>query len=224
MQTVGVILAGSGRADGSEIHESVCALLSLAQVGLPYRCFAPDAAQTEVVNHVTGKAMVGESRNMLIEASRIARGEIGDLAKVEVDTLSAIVIPGGLGASGRNLSSYAYDGAACRINADLERLIVAMHSQRKPIVALCLAPVIIARVLGGRGIPVKVTIGTDDKTATAIQAMGATHEPCATDGCVVDREHRVLTTPCYMTATSVAEVYTGVKRTMEELSQLLQQK
>jgi len=217
-----VMLCGAGRADGSEMHESGCALLSLAQVGLPYRCFAPDAAQTEVVNHLTGKATVGESRNMLVEAARIARGEISDLAKAQADDLLAIVIPGGLGC-GKNFCSYAYDGAACHVNADLERLIVAMHAQRKPIVALCLAPVIVARVLGGRNVPVKVTIGNDAKTSAAVQAMGAIHEPCAADRCVVDEEHRVLTTPCYMNAASVAEVYAGVKQTMEALSRLLQQ-
>lgn len=73
MKKIGVVLSGCGVYDGSEIHEAVITLLALARHGAEAICFAPDKNQTDVVNHLTGESMA-ETRNVLTEAARIARG------------------------------------------------------------------------------------------------------------------------------------------------------
>ncbi|EPN20295.1 isoprenoid biosynthesis protein with amidotransferase-like domain, partial [Pseudomonas syringae pv. actinidiae ICMP 19070] len=102
---VAVILSGCGVYDGAEIHESVLTLLRLDQRGAQVQCFAPDIAQHHVINHLTGEEMP-ESRNVLIESARIARGEVKDIREANADDFDALIIPGGFG-SAKNLSDLA---------------------------------------------------------------------------------------------------------------------
>lgn len=46
-----------------------------------------------VVDHVKGQP-TPEQRNVLVESARIARGNIKDLAKLDVKGLDALIIPG----------------------------------------------------------------------------------------------------------------------------------
>lgn len=46
-----------------------------------------------VVDHVKGQP-TQEKRNVLVESARIARGNIKDLAKLDVKGLDALIIPG----------------------------------------------------------------------------------------------------------------------------------
>lgn len=55
--------------------------------------FAPNADQMHVVNHCEGKP-TGEKRNILQESARIARGEVTDLAKMDMSAFDAAIIPG----------------------------------------------------------------------------------------------------------------------------------
>lgn len=89
---VAVILSGCGVYDGAEIHESVLTLLRLDQRGAQVQCFAPDIAQHHVINHLTGEEMP-ESRNVLIESARIARGEVKDIREANADDFDALIIP-----------------------------------------------------------------------------------------------------------------------------------
>ena len=73
MKKIGVCLSGCGVNDGSEIHESVITVLTLDRAGAEILYTAPDMEQTKVVNHLTGNKM-NESRNVLVESARIARG------------------------------------------------------------------------------------------------------------------------------------------------------
>jgi enhancing lycopene biosynthesis protein 2 len=221
---VAVVLSGCGRGDGSEIHESVSVLIHLHRHGAEYRCFAPDAPQADVINHVTGRPM-NETRNQMVEAARISRGEIAPLSSLAAEQFDALVFPGGFGAA-KNLCSFAKDGPECDVNPDVRRVVNAFHAQRKPIAMCCIAPVIAARILGtamgGEGC--SVTIGTDEGTAQAIRRMGATNVPKHVTEAYVDRDNRLVSTPAYMCEAGPYDVFTGIGKMIDELMALAGQK
>lgn len=164
---VAVILSGCGVYDGAEIHESVITLLRLDQRGAKVQCFAPDIAQLHVINHLTGEQMP-ETRNVLVESARIARGEIKDVREAKVEDFDALIIPGGFGAA-KNLSSFATEGAACTVQADVLCLAEAFAEAGKPIGLMCISPAIAAKIYGPGVI---CTIGSDADTAAAVTKMG----------------------------------------------------
>lgn len=219
MAKVAVCLSGCGVFDGSEIHEAVLTLLSLDQAGAKYVCCAPNTDQPAVVNHLSRKATPGERRNMLVESARIARGDIQDVAQVHARDIDALIFPGGLGAA-KNLSSFAADGCDCAVHPEVERLIGEMIDAGKPLAAICIAPAMLSRVLGKRGLTAEVTIGNDAQTASAIQKMGLRHKDCPCTSCVVDSAHRVVTTPAYMLGRGPAEVFEGIRSLVGELLRL----
>ena len=213
MPKIGVVLSGCGFMDGAEIHEATLTLLHLDDLGAEIICMAPDADNIEVVDH-TKKAPTGERRNVLSEAGRIARGDIRDIARVKADELDALIFPGGLGAA-KNLCDWASQGPDCRVNPQVERLIVDMHARKKPQGFICIAPVLAARVLGKNGL--RITIGTDAATARAIERCGAIHQDCKVDDAVADSDHRVVTTPAYMLGPSISYVSKGIKKLVEQV-------
>jgi enhancing lycopene biosynthesis protein 2 len=215
---IGVLLSGCGVLDGSEIHEAVLTLLAIDNAGAEAVCIAPNADQMHVVNHVTGEPVAGERRNMLVEAARIARGNIRDAATVEAGDLDALILPGGYGAV-KNLCSYAVDGRDCRVRPEVERLLRQMHEAGKPIGAICIAPVIVARIFGAQGAP-EITIGTDAATAGDVQAMGATHVNCPVREFVADEANRLVTTPAYMLARSIGEAAAGIEKAVRAVIQM----
>ncbi len=215
---VGVVLSGCGFQDGAEIHESVLTLLALDRAGAEIACFAPDIDQAKVVNHLTG-ADADETRNVLVESARIARGEIADVKTADAATLDALILPGGFGAA-MNLCDFAMKGPDADVNDDVAALVRAVHEAGKPIGAICIAPALIAKVLGKDGAPT-LTIGTDEGTAGAIQACGAGHQDCAVEDFVVDREQRIVTTPAYMLGPTIKHVAEGIERCVAEVIELV---
>ncbi len=211
MAKVGVLLSGCGVQDGAEIHEAVLTLLAIHEMGAEAVCMAPNAQQRKVVNHLTGEEM-DELRNVLVEAARIARGEIRDAAEVKAEDLDALILPGGFGAA-LNMSDFALAGAEMKVRADVERVIRDVHQAGKPIGALCIAPALIAKLIPG----VKLTIGTDTNTAHALEQMGARHESCEVTGVVVDEENRVVSTPAYMLGPGINEVWQGIRACVREV-------
>ena len=212
---VAVLLSGCGVFDGAEIHEAVLTLLALDQQGARYFCCAPNIPQAVVIDHTT-REPVRETRNVLTEAARIARGEIRDLATVRVDELDALILPGGFGAA-KNLSDFATTGAACRVQPDVERLVGECLAARKPVGAICIAPATLARIIANRGQKARLTIGTDAGTARAINGMGCTHENHAVTEIAVDEGLRIVSTPAYMLGRGPAEVYEGIRRLVERV-------
>src|SRR5680860_591734 len=192
MKKIAVVLAGNGVFDGAEIHEATLTLLSIARNGAEYQCFAPDINQAHVVNHITGEVMP-ETRNVLIEAARIARGNIKPLSEYNSSEFDALVFPGGFGVA-KNLCTFAFDGVDCKVNSDVEAAIRSTIVAEKPIGALCISPVLIAKVIGD----VEVTIGQDKETIDAIETFGATHLKTSHGEIVVDEKYKIVTTPCYM--------------------------
>lgn len=215
---VGVVLSGCGFQDGAEIHESVLALLALDRAGADVYCFAPDVSQARVVNHLTGEE-VDETRNVLVESARIARGAIRDLKEASADELDALVLPGGFGAA-LNLSDFAVKGAEGSVHPDLEALLRTMHAAGKPIGAICIAPAVIAQALGGES--PTLTIGNDADTAEAIQSCGASHEDCPVEAFVLDVENRIVTTPAYMLGPGVKDVAAGIEQCIAEVLRLVE--
>jgi len=203
MKKFAVILAGCGVYDGAEIHEAVMTLYAIARQGASYECFAPDVKQHHVVNHLTGKEMP-ESRNVLVESARIARGKIRPLNSLEVRSFDAVIFPGGFGVA-KNLCTYAFDGADCKVNPQVAEVIREAVSLRKPIGALCISPVMLAKVLG----EVDVTIGQDPGTARAIEKMGAHHKPTTHGQVIIYQKHKVFTTPCYMLDATITDIADG---------------
>lgn len=210
---VGVVLSGCGFQDGAEIHESVLTLLALDRAGAEVRCFAPDVEQAVVVDHRTGET-VKERRNVLVESARIARGRIQDVKEAKAKDLDAVVLPGGFGAA-LNLSNFATKGASCDVHPEVARLLREMHAAKKPIGAICIAPAVVARALGASH--PRLTIGHDPGTAKALTACGAVHEDCPVDRFVVDRDHRIVSTPAYMLGPSIRHVAEGIERCVAEV-------
>lgn len=205
MKRIGVLLAGCGYLDGAEVHEAVLTLLALDEAGAEAVCMAPDIPQRKVVNHLTGEEMP-ESRNVLIESARIARGQIQAVSDVDPDTLDALILPGGFGAA-LNLSDFALSGANQQIDASVANMVTTVHEAGKPIGAICIAPAIIAKLIPG----VKLTIGNDSGTANALESMGATHQNCAVTDIVVDEEKRIVSSPAYMLGPWVKDVAAGIR-------------
>lgn len=207
MKKIGVVLSGSGVYDGSEIHEAVITLLAIAREGAEAVCFAPDKPQTDVINHLTGEPM-GESRNVLIEAARIARGAILPIAQASINDLDALIVPGGFGAA-KNLSSFASLGSESVVDPNLKRLALEMHQAGKPLGFMCIAPAMLPKIFA---FPLRLTIGTDIDTAEVLEDMGAEHVPCPVDDIVVDEDNKVVTTPAYMLAQNIAEAAAGIEK------------
>jgi enhancing lycopene biosynthesis protein 2 len=211
---VGVILSGCGVYDGAEIHEAVVTMLALDRHGAEMILCAPNVEQMHVVNHLTGEVEEGASRNVLVEAARIARGNIRDVADVTADEMEALILPGGFGAA-KNLCDFAVAGPDCTVNPDVARLVRDVHAQGKPVAAVCIAPALLAKVLGAEG--PELTIGTDEGTASALESLGAKHVACPVTEFVVDRERKLITSPAYMLAQRISEAAEGIEKTVAEL-------
>lgn len=203
---VAVVLSGCGVFDGAEIHESVLTMLALARAGAEIQFLAPNIPQARVVNHLSGEVAAGETRNVLVEAARIARGKIMDIAEADSRDYAAVFFPGGFGAA-TNLSDFADQGAACTVQPDVLRFAAAMAQAGKPACYICIAPALIPQIYGPG---VKLTIGSDAATAKTIEAMGGQHVGCPVHEFVVDQKHKVVSTPAYMLAQNIAEAATGI--------------
>ncbi len=211
---IAVVLSGSGVYDGSEIHEATLSLYAISKNGGEYQIFAPNIDQHHVVNHLTGEEM-SETRNVLVESARIARGQIKDLTEFDANDFDAILFPGGYGAA-KNLCSLAFDGADCKVNSGVEKVLKAMHVASKPIAALCIAPALIAKVITGA----EVTIGNDAGTAGAIQAMGSHHKQAGHGEVVIDVKNKIVTTPCYMLDATIAQIGQGAENVVKTIMEM----
>jgi enhancing lycopene biosynthesis protein 2 len=214
---VGVVLSGCGVYDGAEIHETVVVLLAIDRLGAEAVMCAPDVAQMHVVNHLTGEVEEGAERNVLVESARIARGAIRDVTTVGADELDALILPGGFGAA-KNLCNFAVKGADCEVDPGVAALVRAVHSQAKPVASVCIAPALIAKVLGDES--PALTIGNDVAAAGALESMGATHVECPVTEFVVDRERKLVSSPAYMLAESISEAAEGIEKTVQTLLEM----
>ena len=218
MKKIAVVLSGCGVFDGSEIHEATATLLALDRANVNVTICAPAGPQMHVVDHQTGEPATGEKRDILVESARIARGAVADIATLDAADFDAVILPGGFGAA-KNLSTFAIDGADARINPAVADFLKAAHAAGKTIGAMCIAPAVIAGVFGP-DIPVSLTIGNDPGTAAAIEKMGAKHLESPVDGVIIDRENKIVSTPAYMLAGRISEVFTGVAKLVDAVLEI----
>ena len=212
---IAVILSGCGVYDGAEVHESVITLLRLDQRGAQVQCFAPNISQLHVINHLTGEEMP-ESRNVLVESARIARGNIKDIREASVEDFDALIVPGGFGAA-KNLSNFAIEGAGCTVQPDVLALTEAFAEAGKPVGLICISPALAAKIYGPG---VTCTIGNDADTAAAMNKMGATHAECAVTDIVEAKARKLVSTPAYMLAQSISEAASGINKLVDRVLEL----
>ncbi|MBF8781605.1 isoprenoid biosynthesis glyoxalase ElbB [Pseudomonas fulva] len=212
---VAVILSGCGVYDGAEIQESVITLLRLDQRGAQVQCFAPNIAQLHVIDHLTGQTMP-ESRNVLVESARIARGQVKDLREANAEQFDALIVPGGFGAA-KNLSNFALEGSDCSVHPDVLALAEAFAEAGKPVGLICIAPAMAAKIYGPG---VVCTIGNDADTSAAMVKMGATHEQCDVHDIVEDTQRKLVTTPAYMLAQSISEAAGGIYKLVDRVLEM----
>ena len=215
-QNIAVVLSGCGVFDGAEINEVVLTLLHLEKNDASYQCFAPDQAQHHVVNHITGEEMP-ESRNVLIESARIVRGNIKPLSECVANDFDALIIPGGFGVA-KNLSDFAFNGTNMTVNSQLLNLAKDFKDAHKPAGYMCIAPALCSHIYGEG---VKATIGTDEDTASALNAMGAQHCSVQVGDIVIDEQHKLVTTPAYMLAENIVQAESGIARLVSEVLKLV---
>jgi len=225
---IAVLLSGSGVYDGSEIHESVLTLLAIDQLGAEAVCVAPNKNQHHVLNHLTGEEME-ESRNILVESARIARGNVSSLSDVNPDELDALAVPGGFGTA-KNHTNWAFEGPDGTINPEVRDFIVAFVRAGKPIAAMCMAPTTIAKALEGVEMPAKpkLTVGTTEQSSPydikaiseGMEKLGASPVMCEKDSLVTDDVNNIITSPCYMMDASISDIYGGIQKTINKLVEL----
>jgi len=219
MKKVGVILAGSGVYDGAEIHEAVLTMLALDKRNVKMVIMAPDVKQYHVINHLNGEEM-NESRNVLIEAARIARGEIKNIKDVDSSTLDAVILPGGFGVA-KNLCDFAFKGENCIVEPSVLDFLSKIIKDKKPLGAVCIAPVLVAKIYEHLGKKAELTIGTDAETASKVETMGNTHISCQVKEFHIDRKNNLVSSPAYMLGQRISEVAEGIDKTVEALLELI---
>ncbi|MCO4770971.1 MAG: isoprenoid biosynthesis glyoxalase ElbB [Deltaproteobacteria bacterium] len=211
-KTIAVVLSGCGVYDGAEIHEAVLTLLALDRAGVTTQIYAPDIPQAHVVNHLTGEVAEGETRNVLVESARIARGEIKALSELSASDANALVFPGGFGGA-KNLSTFAFDGPAMSVNAEVTRVVSEFRASEKPIGFICITPAFAAKLIPG----VKITLGCEGDAPAAARQLGAEHVETSVDQIVIDEQHNVVSTAAYMLGPWIAAVAAGIDALVAEV-------
>ena len=212
---IAIIIGGCGHRDGSEIHETTMTMLAVEEHGATYQMFAPNRNQYHVLNHLDGTEM-HEQRNMLVEAARIARGNILPLENFDVNQFDAVIFPGGFGVA-KNFFNYAFKGVDCEVDEQIAHIIQSVHQAGKPIGALCISPVLMAKILGN----ITVTIGQDAKTARDIEQMGATNVNTSNGDVVTDKKNKIFSTPCYMLDANLVDIHEDAYNLVEAMMEYM---
>lgn len=225
MKNIAVILSGCGNRDGSELQESLSLLLAIDRRGWHCQCFAPEGL-FEVVPHIDlpddeeeGTLLDMEQRDIFVESARIARGNLLPLEQYSPADYDALALPGGMGAA-RNLSTFAFDGPRMEVVDSVQDAILATYRAGKPVLAMCIAPMVLAKVLGRY--KVELTLGPDDNQASQVaKGFGCKVRACGPTDVCVDDERKVLTTPAYMAATRISEIFAGAENLVAALEKIM---
>lgn len=218
MSKVGVLLAGCGVQDGSEIYEAVLTILALEKGGASVMALAPDVPQAIIINHYTGDETRLQDRDILAESARIVRGKITSVTEVSAHDLDALILIGGYGAV-QNLCSYATDGIDATVNGAANRLINEMHGLGKPIGSMCIASVVVALALRNRenGSAPILSVGNDGKTVMALQKIGARHMETSVEQICIDSTNNLVSTPAFMLAKTPGEAEAGINKLVDQV-------
>jgi enhancing lycopene biosynthesis protein 2 len=224
---IGVLLSGCGVYDGAEIHETVLTLLALEEKGLESICIGIDKEQHHVVNHISGNEM-NEKRNMLTEASRIARGNIININNLKIQDIDALIIPGGFG-SAKNFTNWAFEGPDGSIIKEVKELILHLVHYKKPIIALCVSPVVVSKALEGSGIKANLTIGSNqeespydiDSFKNGLEKTGASVAQKTIREIHIDQKNKIISAPCYMMEASILDIRNNIKQAIDAMAEMI---
>lgn len=224
---IGVLLSGCGVYDGAEIQESILTLLSIEEIGATAVCISVDKPQHHVINHLTGEEM-NESRNMMVESARIARGDVKNILDVNPADIDALVIPGGFG-SAKNFTDWAFNGPDGEILPEVKLLLVNLMNIGKPIAALCVSPVVLSKALEDSNLSPKMTIGTDQEKSpydiagfsAGLNKVGTSTEMKSVREILIDPENKIVTAPCYMMDASILDIRKNIRSAIEALRDLI---
>lgn len=224
---IGILLSGCGVYDGAEIQESILAMLAIEEIGGTVIPISVNKNQHHVINHLTGKEM-NETRNMMIESSRISRGNVVDINSISPADIDALVIPGGFG-SAKNFTTWAFEGSDSTILPEVKLLLVNMVNVGKPIVALCVSPVVVAKAFEGSSIHSEMTIGSINSKSpydissfnSGLQLTSVTTENKTITEIHIDKTNKIITAPCYMMDASLLEVRNNIKQAIDALKELI---
>jgi len=223
---IGVLLSGNGVYDGAEIQEAVLTLLAIDEMGWNAVCISVDKPQHHVINHLSGEVM-DESRNMLVEAARIARGQITPIDSISPADIDALVIPGGFG-SAKNFTSWAFDGPESTILPEVKLLLVNLVNVGKPIVALCVSPVVVAKAFEGSSIHPTLSLGSGSESSPydinsfneGLRATGAIAQERTIREVLIDPTNRIICAPCYMMDARITEINANIKQALVALNEI----
>lgn len=216
MKKIAIVIAGCGNQDGTEVTEAVSLLISLSQHNVQSSFYALNK-DFNPINHLNGEIDLSQKRNLLIEAGRIARGEVSDLATLEAKNFDGLAFAGGFGAA-KHLCNWAEKQSACTVDPIVENVILDFYSHNNPIAALCISPVLLAKVLGSKKIT--ITLGNDPETIAEVLKTKAIHEICPVDDFITDRDHKIITTPAYMYDAKAHEVFKGISGLVREFVEM----
>lgn len=219
---VAVVLAGCGAKDGAEITEAVSLLVALSEAGIEARLFAPNRPLHHTIDHLHKKE-VAEKRNILVEAARIARGDIAPIESLDVARFDALAFGGGFGVA-KNLCNYAFAEVDARLFDDVKVPLVGFLRAKKPVAALCIAPIVVAlgvREIGIKSAKLTLGDGSDKAAVSAIEKWGLRHVPCANNEACVDTENRLVSSPAYMLADATpADIFASARALVAGLDTL----
>ncbi len=212
-----VIFSGCGQKEGTEISEAVCCLLALEKRGIIWEGFAPNKTFMACSYIKGSKKELGE-RGIIDEACRITRRDVHPLEGLKVEEFDLLCLPGGLGAA-KILSNFKTHGFQGEVLESLKEIILSFHKQKKPIVAICLSPAIVAIALKNEK-NIKITMGMDKSYQTGC-SWAVIKESAATD-CVLDPLNRIVSTPAFMIENATRyDVFCGIDKAIEEATKLL---
>ncbi|XP_036302018.1 glutamine amidotransferase-like class 1 domain-containing protein 3, mitochondrial isoform X2 [Pipistrellus kuhlii] len=190
---VALVLSGCGVYDGTELHEASAALVHLSRGGAEVQIFAPNIPQMHVIDHTKGQPSESETRNVLAESARIARGKITDLAQLSAANHDAAIFPGGFGAA-KNLLCCIAPVLAAKVLPGVE--VTVGHEQEE----------------GGKW--------PYAGTAEAIKAMGAKHCVKGVTEAHVDQKNKLVTTPAFMCETALHHIHDGIGAMVKKVLEL----
>lgn len=224
---IGILLSGCGVYDGAEIQETVLAMLAIQEAGAEYVCIGVNQQQHHVINHLTGEEMP-ESRNMMVEAARIARGSIVEIQAVQPADIDGLVIPGGFG-SAKNFTKWAFEGPDGRILPEVKLLLVNLMNVGKPIAALCVSPVVVAKAMEGSAFELQMILGsTKDESPydiasfhQGLEKAGVLPKEITVSEILIDSKNKIVTAPCYMMEANLLEIRKNIQQAIQALISLM---
>ena len=200
MISIGILLAGCGLYDGTEVAEAVLSALALERAGAKPVFLSIDGAQMHTVDHMTGSEAEVEARDILSESARVARGRIKSLKEHQGAVLMALIIPGGHGTVKNLMTNFARLGAPRELHPEVHALLTGLQKRRVPIGSISLGRTLVQTFIGE-------PLSQDDMNLSAGEI-------------IVDDTRRLVFTPGFLTGASLAEVATGIDRMVRKVLEM----